>query len=1059
MRIVIDMQGAQTESRFRGIGRYTLSFAEAIARNRGEHELFLALSGFFPETIEPIRAAFDGLLPQKNIRVWCAPGPVRESDPENKSRREVAELIREAFLASFQPDIVHISNVFEGWDDDGVVSIGHFDQNTPISVFLYEPILQFDAECDHFTKSIYAAYYQRKLDSQKKATICVNATQTTLEEGSKQFQQMPDSFWDETAKQAILAWDSLTKSKTQQKPTNQQARLKPRLAFVSPLPPERTGIADYSAEMISALATYYDIEIIVEQKQVDTPWATVHPERIHDVAWLRNHAQEMDRVVYQMGNSPFHAYMLPLLREIPGAVVLHDFYLSGLMSWLEVVAGNANAWVEALYDAHGYTAVRQRFFDPAATAMQYPVNLQVMQQAQGLIVHSDYSKTLAQLWYGSEFLREVEVIPLIRAPAEKLDKAAARKILDIPEDVFLVCSFGFLGSTKLNHRLLSGFLQSSLAGDERCKLVFVGESNGGDYGANLLQTIRKSDFPDRVFITGFAAPETFHHYLAAADVAVQLRTNSRGETSAAVLDCMNYGLPLIVNANGSMAELNSDAVWILGDEFEDAALINALETLRREPEKRQDFGARAQKIINSQHSPAECAKRYANAIERFYYHAGNTSQALIQAIAGQKVSIADSDLLQVAKNITTTLPIRRRERQLFLDVTVTCKDDLKTGIQRVVRAISMVFLESPPEGYRVEPVYLSNDNGEWHYRYARRYTLGLLDCPPDVLVDEIVEPIPGDILLGLDLSGGFTLQSDAAGLFAEYRNIGVKVYQVVYDLLPVTMPEVFPPDSDRHHASWLHVISKFDGAICISKAVADDLAQWQKKVGINWQDRRPFHVSWFHLGADIANSLPSGGLAKNAEHILRKIKARPSFLMVGTIEPRKGYLQTIEAFKQLWQEGVDVNLVIVGKEGWQNLPRDMRRNIPETISMLRNCHEQNKRLFWLEGISDEYLEKVYAASTCLIAASYGEGFGLPLIEAAQHKLPIIARDITVFREVAGESAYYFSCKEAADLALEIKTWLALFEKNRHPSSINMPWLTWQQSAAQLKQVLIGNAWC
>ena len=56
-------------------------------------------------------------------------------------------------------------------------------------------------------------------------------------------------------------------------------------------------------------------------------------------------------------------------------------------------------------------------------------------------------------------------------------------------------------------------------------------------------------------------------------------------------------------------------------------------------------------------------------------------------------------------------------------------------------------------------------------------------------------------------------------------------------------------------------------------------------------------------------------------------------------------------------------------------------------------------MLWLEGISDEYLDKVYAASTCLIAASEGEGFGLPLIEAAQHKLPIIARDIPVFREV------------------------------------------------------------
>ena len=98
MRIVIDMQGAQTASRFRGIGRYTMEFARAVVRNRGEHEIFLVLSGLFPETIEPIRSAFNGLLPQENIRVWSAPGPVSELHPDNASRRQVAELLRDSFF-------------------------------------------------------------------------------------------------------------------------------------------------------------------------------------------------------------------------------------------------------------------------------------------------------------------------------------------------------------------------------------------------------------------------------------------------------------------------------------------------------------------------------------------------------------------------------------------------------------------------------------------------------------------------------------------------------------------------------------------------------------------------------------------------------------------------------------------------------------------------------------------------------------------------------------------------------------------------------------------------
>ena len=151
MRIVIDMQGAQTESRFRGIGRYTLSFAQAVVRNRGEHEVILALSGLFPDTIDPIRAAFNDLLPQENIRIWQAPGPVLEAYPGNDSRREVAELIREAFLASLQPNVIHISSLFEGYVDNAVTSIGCFDRTTPVSVALYDliPLLDPDLSIAH----------------------------------------------------------------------------------------------------------------------------------------------------------------------------------------------------------------------------------------------------------------------------------------------------------------------------------------------------------------------------------------------------------------------------------------------------------------------------------------------------------------------------------------------------------------------------------------------------------------------------------------------------------------------------------------------------------------------------------------------------------------------------------------------------------------------------------------------------------------------------------------------------------------------------------------------
>ncbi|MCX7222595.1 MAG: glycosyl transferase family 1, partial [Burkholderiales bacterium] len=131
MRIVIDLQGAQTESRFRGIGRYSLSLSLAIARQRGEHEVIITLNGLFPETIAPIRQAFDGVLPQKNIVVWDAVGPSYELHPDNAVRRAISEKIREAFLVALEPDVVLVTSLFEGYGDDAITTIGRFDGTIP----------------------------------------------------------------------------------------------------------------------------------------------------------------------------------------------------------------------------------------------------------------------------------------------------------------------------------------------------------------------------------------------------------------------------------------------------------------------------------------------------------------------------------------------------------------------------------------------------------------------------------------------------------------------------------------------------------------------------------------------------------------------------------------------------------------------------------------------------------------------------------------------------------------------------------------------------------------
>ncbi|HHW4681305.1 MAG TPA: glycosyltransferase family 4 protein, partial [Xylella taiwanensis] len=257
-------------------------------------------------------------------------------------------------------------------------------------------------------------------------------------------------------------------------------------------------------------------------------------------------------------------------------------------------------------------------------------------------------------------------------------------------------------------------------------------------------------------------------------------------------------------------------------------------------------------------------------------------------------------------------------------------------------------------------------------------------------------------------------------------------------------PNWSPDHREYHHERWLRgVVGVSDALLCISRATADDVLAWIEEQGLQM---RP-DVRWFHLGADIQSSLPSQGVLEHEQSVLDQLNGRVSFLMVGTLEPRKGYAQILCAFEQLWAANHDVTLVIVGKIGW----------LVDNLCKQLECHlELNRRLFWLVGASDELLERLYSVCSCLIAASEGEGFGLPLIEAAQRQLPVIARDIPVFREVAGEYAAYFSGMAPEDARDAILAWIALYREQRHPRSDVMSWLTWRESAADLAAVLFED---
>lgn len=372
------------------------------------------------------------------------------------------------------------------------------------------------------------------------------------------------------------------------------------------------------------------------------------------------------------------------------------------------------------------------------------------------------------------------------------------------------------------------------------------------------------------------------------------------------------------------------------------------------------------------------------------------------------------------------------EKQLLIDVSVIINNDGRTGIQRVVRALFLQLLKQSPVGYRVRPVFATRKQG---YHYAPDH-FGQPDAQASNLNEaDAVKVGPGDIFLGLDLAAHLLPLHKTQ--LAQWKCSGANLHIVVYDILPIQHPRWFNSKTAKNFHRWLRTVAIFsDSVICISSTVKAELNDWLCRKHLFTSDTIP--TGTIPLGADIKSSAPSRGLPDDINQLLSKFASKPTVLMVGTLEPRKGHSQVLAAFDELWQQGRDINLVIVGKPGWKT----------KKLQQCLHAHPQNKiRLYWFSDASDELLELLYIGCTGVIVASEAEGFGLPLIEAMYYNKSVLARDIPVSREVGGNFVTFFSGTSVVSLKNDIEFWLAKIAMEQMP--LRAPQFTWQDSAREL----------
>lgn len=270
------------------------------------------------------------------------------------------------------------------------------------------------------------------------------------------------------------------------------------------------------------------------------------------------------------------------------------------------------------------------------------------------------------------------------------------------------------------------------------------------------------------------------------------------------------------------------------------------------------------------------------------------------------------------------------------------------------------------------------------------------------------------------------------------------VVDYIHDILPVTRSNLFEI-TDFKFKSMIHQAFKFSDAIMTpSKRTVDDIVSYIIS-NDDMQVGESLKLGFNHHGADFPNQQ-----VEKFTSFSTVTFEKPCFLMVGTIDIRKNHMFVLNAFEQLWSQGIDVALCIAGKIGWK---------VDPFLAKLQNHPERNKRLFFINTPTDAELAQLYMNAYCLIFASMDEGFGLPVVEAAHYKAPLLLSDIAIFREIAGQHARYFSLKDESLLVkaiIDFHSDMGVGLMKEDSSQIKE--ITWLQSAKNILDDIIDDRW-
>lgn len=384
-----------------------------------------------------------------------------------------------------------------------------------------------------------------------------------------------------------------------------------RIAYFSPLPPAHTGIADYSAELLPHLAAHAEITLFADDPEGVAPVLRARFP-VAPTASFAARRWEFDLPLYQMGNSDHHAGLHAVLCQHPGIVVLHDYLLHHFVAATTIARADFPGYLRELGYARGAegVALACRVRDGLAPVpfFDLPLNERILDLSLGAIVHSE--AVAGQVRQRHPAL-PVGVVPAPIAPLG--GRAQGRADLGWPDDALIFASVGQVTAVKQLPLALRAFraLRERLP---QARYLIVGEAVPAE--VDLAALLDELALHGAVHVTGFIESlPAFVDWIATADVVLNLRAPTVGETSATALRALAAGRPLVVFDHGWYSEIPDDCCVKVpvGDEV---ALTTALAQLAADPAWRQALGERAAHYAAHRHSLTAAAAAYATFIER-----------------------------------------------------------------------------------------------------------------------------------------------------------------------------------------------------------------------------------------------------------------------------------------------------------------------------------------------------------------------------------------------------------------------------------------------------------